>query len=175
MVVLCIPFFCSTRAASILPSRPHISIAVARSGGQGRRFFSAAEGLSLTDASTAAGCRRSGRLAVRMIRGEPAIGRDQSREPRLYSVEPEWGPDHESSFGIDLAHDRTKTLGRRRSAQHQTLVSRNQRFFLTPCERPSYFVLWQKCVSEKDGRTELIRLVVFVFISELGQNRKSSL
>jgi hypothetical protein len=28
-------------------SRPHISIAVARSGGQGRRFFSAAEGLSL--------------------------------------------------------------------------------------------------------------------------------
>src|SRR5258706_15520925 len=44
----------------LLPSRPHISIAVARSGGQGRRFFSAAEGLSLTDASTAAGCRRSG-------------------------------------------------------------------------------------------------------------------
>src|SRR5258708_37071740 len=59
-VVLCIPFFCLTRAASILPSRPHIAIAVARSGGQGRRFFSAAEGLSLTDASTAAGCRRSG-------------------------------------------------------------------------------------------------------------------
>jgi hypothetical protein len=38
-----IPFFCSTLAARILPSRPHISIAVARSGGQGRRFFSAAE------------------------------------------------------------------------------------------------------------------------------------
>src|SRR5271169_5105300 len=87
LVVLCIPFFCSTRAASILPSRPHISIAVARSGGQGRRFFSAAEGLSLTDASTAAGCRD--RVVGRaMIRGEPAIGRDQSREPRLYSVEP---------------------------------------------------------------------------------------
>jgi hypothetical protein len=34
----------------------HICIAVARSGGQGRRFFSAAEGLSLTDASAAAGC-----------------------------------------------------------------------------------------------------------------------
>src|SRR6266568_1758642 len=49
-------FFCSTRAASILPSRPHIAVAVARSGGQGRRFFSAAEGLSLTDASTTAGC-----------------------------------------------------------------------------------------------------------------------
>jgi hypothetical protein len=42
-----IPFFCSTRAASIHPSRPHISIAVAHSGGQGRGFFSAAEGLSL--------------------------------------------------------------------------------------------------------------------------------
>src|SRR5262249_48728397 len=40
-------FFCSTRAASILPSRPHITIAVARSEGQGRRFFSAAEGLVL--------------------------------------------------------------------------------------------------------------------------------
>src|SRR5258705_4418774 len=51
-----IPFFCSTCAASILSSRPHICIAVARSGSQGRRFFSAAEGLSLTDASTAAGC-----------------------------------------------------------------------------------------------------------------------
>src|SRR5258705_6647378 len=50
-----IPFFCSTCAASILSSRPHICIAVARSGSQGRRFFSAAEGLSLTDASTAAG------------------------------------------------------------------------------------------------------------------------
>src|SRR5882672_9239406 len=46
-----IPFFCSTCAASILSSRPHICIAVARRGGQGRRFFSAAEGLSLTDAS----------------------------------------------------------------------------------------------------------------------------
>src|SRR5258705_510445 len=30
-----------------------------------------------------------------MIRGEPAIGRDQSREPRLYSVEPVW-VDHEA-------------------------------------------------------------------------------
>jgi hypothetical protein len=49
-------FFCSTRAASILSSRPHIIIAVARSDGQGRRFCSAAEGLSLTIASTAAGC-----------------------------------------------------------------------------------------------------------------------
>jgi hypothetical protein len=43
-VVLChvIPFFCSTRAASVPPSRPHVSIAVARSGSQGQRFFSAA-------------------------------------------------------------------------------------------------------------------------------------
>jgi hypothetical protein len=35
-------------------------------------------------------------LARAMIRGEPAIGRDQSREPRLYSVEPVWGADHEA-------------------------------------------------------------------------------
>jgi hypothetical protein len=34
--------------------RRHITIAVAHSDGQGRRFFSAAEGLSLTNAST--GC-----------------------------------------------------------------------------------------------------------------------
>jgi hypothetical protein len=60
-----IPFFCSTRAASILPSRPHTSIAVARSGGQGRCFFSAAEGLSLTDVSTAAGSLAIGWLAAR--------------------------------------------------------------------------------------------------------------
>jgi hypothetical protein len=33
-------------------------------------------------------------LARAMIRGEPAIGRDQSREPRLYSVEPVWGADY---------------------------------------------------------------------------------
>jgi hypothetical protein len=49
-------FFCSTRAASILPPRPRVAIAAARSDGQGRRFFSAAEGLSLTIASTAASC-----------------------------------------------------------------------------------------------------------------------
>jgi len=35
-----------------------------------------------------AGDRGVGRA---MIRGEPAIGRDQSREPRLYSVEPYMG------------------------------------------------------------------------------------
>jgi len=38
----------------------------------------------------------SGWLARAMIRGEPAIGRDQSRKPRLYSVEPVWGADHEA-------------------------------------------------------------------------------
>jgi hypothetical protein len=37
-------------------ARPHIAVAVARSEGQGRCFFSAAEGLSLTNASTAANC-----------------------------------------------------------------------------------------------------------------------
>jgi hypothetical protein len=82
-----IPFF--VRPAPRAPSsRPHVSSTVARSGSQGRRFFRAAEGgLSLTDASAAVGCQRSG-VGRAMIRGEPAIGRDQSREPRLYSVEP---------------------------------------------------------------------------------------
>ena len=92
---LFLPFFCSTRAASILPPRPYFAVAAARSDGQGRRFFSAVEGLSLTIASTAANCR--GRVVCHtMTRGEPAIGREQSREPRLYSVEPVWGPDHEA-------------------------------------------------------------------------------
>ncbi len=85
---LLFPFMLFDRAASILTSRAHISIAVARSDGQGRRFFSAAKGLVLD------GRRQAGGGA--MIRGEPAIGRNQSREPRLYSVEPVWGPDHEA-------------------------------------------------------------------------------
>src|SRR2546430_750352 len=55
-VVLCCFILLFDPCASILPSRPHIAVAVARSGGQGRRFFSVAEGLSLTDASTTAGC-----------------------------------------------------------------------------------------------------------------------
>src|SRR5262252_1867097 len=55
-----IPFFCSTRAAEHSSAPTAYFLAVARSGGQGRRFFSAAEGSSLTGASTAAGCRRSG-------------------------------------------------------------------------------------------------------------------
>src|SRR6516164_9848279 len=45
-VVLCCFILCSTRAASILSSRPHITVAVAHSDGHGRRFFSAAEGLA---------------------------------------------------------------------------------------------------------------------------------
>src|SRR5258706_1514858 len=60
LVVLCIPCFCSTRAASFFrPDRifPSPSRAAAV---KDERFFSAAEGLSLTDASTAAGYRRSG-------------------------------------------------------------------------------------------------------------------
>src|SRR5215831_17240344 len=48
-----------------------------------RAFFSAAEGSSLTDASTAAGCRR--RVVGRArIRGEPAIGRDQTRTTLVF-------------------------------------------------------------------------------------------
>src|SRR5215831_5205435 len=84
---ICLPLsfhsFVRPAPPSILPPRPHISIAVARSGGQGRRFFSAAEGSSLTDASTAAGCRR--RVVGRArIRGEPAIGRDQTRTTLVF-------------------------------------------------------------------------------------------
>ena len=88
-VVLVMSFHSFVRPAPRAPSsRPHVSSTVARSGSQGRRFFRAAEGsLSLTDASAAAGCQRSG-VGRAMIRGEPAVGRDQSREPRLYSVEP---------------------------------------------------------------------------------------
>ena len=74
--------------ASILPPRPHISIAAARGGSQGRRFFSAAEGSSLTDASTAAGWRRSGRLAAREESEGSLPFAAIKREPRLYSVEP---------------------------------------------------------------------------------------
>ena len=91
-----IPFFCSTRAASILPSRPHISIAVARKQRSRTALLQRRRRLVLD------GCEHGGRLAGdrvvgrAMIRGEPAIGRDQSREPRLYSVEPVWGPDHEA-------------------------------------------------------------------------------
>ena len=148
-----IPFFCSTCAASILSSRPHICIAVARSGGKDGASLAppkACMGLSLSrrhHAISVVLChsillfdlrrkhsfvptaylhrrraqRRSrtallqrrrrlvldgrehggrllaiGWLARAMIRGEPAIGRDQSREPRLYSVEPVWGADHEA-------------------------------------------------------------------------------
>src|SRR5215831_14007694 len=78
-----IPFFCSTRAAEHSSAPTAYFLAVARSGGQGRRFFSAAEGSSLTDASTAAGCRR--RVVSRArIRGEPAIGRDQTRTTLVF-------------------------------------------------------------------------------------------
>ena len=81
-------FSCSTRAASILPPRPHIAVAVARSEGQGRRFFSVAEGLSLTNASTAANCPLSGGLPRDDPRGACHWPRAIAREPRLYSVEP---------------------------------------------------------------------------------------
>ena len=90
-----IPFFCSTRAASILPPRPHISIAVARSGGQGRRFFSAAEGSSLTDASTAAGCRRLGGWPCDDPRGACHWPRSIARTTLVFGWTL-WGADHEA-------------------------------------------------------------------------------
>jgi hypothetical protein len=72
-------FFCSTRAASI------------------RAFFHPDR--TLPSPSRARARRQAARDRVvgrAMIRGEPAIGREQSREPRLYSVEPTWGLDHEA-------------------------------------------------------------------------------
>ena len=47
------------------------------------------------DASTAAGCRRSGGWPRDDPRGACHWPRS-IREPRLYSVEPVWGPDHEA-------------------------------------------------------------------------------
>src|SRR5258705_9316659 len=64
-----IPFFCSTCAASILSSRPHICIAVARSGGQRRLFFRAAGSFTFKGASTAAGSRLSHHLPRRCSAG----------------------------------------------------------------------------------------------------------
>ena len=50
---------------------------------------------ALPDASTAAGCRRSGGWPRDDPRGACHWPRS-IREPRLYSVEPVWGPDHEA-------------------------------------------------------------------------------
>ena len=78
-------FFCSTRAASILPPRPRIANAVARSEDQGRRASLAPpKALSLTLASTAANCPVIGWFVwCEMIRGEPAIGHEQSPQTTL--------------------------------------------------------------------------------------------
>ena len=83
---------------SILPPRPHISIAVARSGGQGRRFFSAAEGWSLTNASTAANCRDRVVCKRDDPRGARHWPRAITREPRWYSVEPRRVPTMKQSY-----------------------------------------------------------------------------
>src|SRR5205823_13349950 len=85
-----------TRAASILPSRPHIAAAVARSGGQGRRFFSAAEGLSLTDASTAAGCPRSGDRPRDDPRGSLPLAATNRANHACIRLNPHGGLDHEA-------------------------------------------------------------------------------
>jgi len=54
-------FSCSIAPQAFSRSDQHHAGAVARSGRQGRRFFSAADGLSLTNASTAARYGKSGR------------------------------------------------------------------------------------------------------------------
>jgi hypothetical protein len=70
--------FCSTRAASILPSRPHITVAVAHSDGQGCACSAPPKACS----SPTRARRQAARDRVvyhAMIRGEPAIGHEQSR------------------------------------------------------------------------------------------------
>ena len=63
-----------------------------------------------------------------MIRGEPAIGRDQSREPRLYSVEPVWGADHEAVIrfcgqGSEAAGPFSQRLDRSFAYEHVLVLS----------------------------------------------------
>src|SRR5712664_3634946 len=146
LVVLCIPFFCSTARRELLPSRPHISIAVARSGGQGRRFFSAAEGLSLTDASTAAGCRRSGDWPRDDPRGACHWPRSIARTTLVWGflcqgcVTPFW-----SSFAFrffcstraaSILPSRPPYLHRRRAQRRSrtALLQRRRRLILDGCE-----------------------------------------
>ena len=89
-VVVCNSILLFDLAASILPSRPRI---LHRRRAQRRSRTALLQRCRTRARRQAAGDRVVGGA---MIRGEPAIGRDQSREPRLYSVEPVWGPDHEA-------------------------------------------------------------------------------
>jgi hypothetical protein len=85
----CLSVFVRPAPRALRPDRV-FPIGVARSGSRGRRFFSTAEGRVLDGREHGGRLLAIGWLARAMIRGEPAIGRDQSREPRLYSVEPVW-------------------------------------------------------------------------------------
>ena len=90
-------FFCSTRAASILPSRPQFpwpSRAGAVKDGAKRH----PKGLSLTAPSTAARWRRSGRAAMTFDPRGACEGRATRRRPHLYSVGPLRDPDHEAGI-----------------------------------------------------------------------------
>jgi hypothetical protein len=74
------------RAAGILPSRPHVTIAVAHSECQGRRFFSGDEGLALDPRE------HGGTLPVAgwLPHGDPretAIGHEQSRAKQLAQID----------------------------------------------------------------------------------------
>src|SRR5260221_9712827 len=91
-----IPFFCSTRAASILSSRPHVSITVRAQRRSRTALLQRRRRLVLDGREHGGKLPAIGGVGRAMIRGEPAIGREQSREPRLYSVEPTWGLDHEA-------------------------------------------------------------------------------
>src|SRR5258705_2052150 len=85
-----IPFFCSTCPASFLSPPPpylHRRRAPRRSR---TALLQRRRRLVLDGREHGGRLLAIGWLARAMIRGEPAIGRDQSREPRLYSVEPVW-------------------------------------------------------------------------------------
>src|SRR6201984_605419 len=82
------------------PRRAHSSIPTAHSRRRRAQGRSRTALLQRRRRLVLDGREHGGRLPVigwsaAMIRGEPAIGRAQSREPRLYSVEPTWGLDHE--------------------------------------------------------------------------------
>ena len=88
-VVLChsILLFDLRRKHSFVPTA--YCIAVARSGGR-TALLQRRRRLVLDGREHGGRLLAIGWLARAMIRGEPAIGRDRSREPRLYSVKPVW-------------------------------------------------------------------------------------
>src|SRR5260221_2142109 len=93
-----IPFFCSTRAASILSSRPHVSITVRAQRRSRTALLQRRRRLVLDGREHGGKLPAIGWVGRAMIRGEPAICPDPSRGPRLYSVEPVRVPTMKQSY-----------------------------------------------------------------------------